>query len=78
MEGILRGPLLVTAYKMVFLSPTAASNETSDGRSTRSGNAAIHGMTKVNEASICYVATQVRPHTPHIAVINTRLIIPLF
>ena len=60
MEGLLRGPLLVTAYRMVFLSPTAASNETSDGRSTRSGNAALHGMTAVNEASICYVAAQVR------------------
>ncbi|KAK7684245.1 hypothetical protein QCA50_012569 [Cerrena zonata] len=58
MEGLLRGPLLMTAYRMVFISPTSASFDTSEGRGTRSGNAALHGMTSVNDASIAYVAAQ--------------------
>jgi hypothetical protein len=30
-------------------------------KATRSGNARIHGMTRVTTASLAYVATQVRP-----------------
>jgi hypothetical protein len=32
-----------------------------DAKATRSGNARIHGMTCVTEASIAYIATQVCP-----------------
>lgn len=66
MEGLLRGPLLVTAYRMVFISPTSASFDTSEGRGTRSGNAALHGMTSVNDASIAYVAAQVSLMCHHV------------
>lgn len=44
------------AYKHVFTSPSSVEKEP---RATRSGNARIHGMTKVTPASIAYVATQV-------------------
>ncbi|TFK21413.1 hypothetical protein FA15DRAFT_597916, partial [Coprinopsis marcescibilis] len=57
-NGLLRSSLLVTAYKHVFTSPSSV--EKSENRSTRSGNARIHGMTLVTEASIAYIATQAR------------------
>ncbi|KAI1784128.1 hypothetical protein LXA43DRAFT_1101726 [Ganoderma leucocontextum] len=55
--GLLRGRLLVNAFKHVFTSPSSVEDA---GRSTKSSNAALHGMTKVTLASIAYVATLVR------------------
>ncbi|KAF7975056.1 hypothetical protein HWV62_10555 [Athelia sp. TMB] len=57
-KGLFKGKLLVRAYKHVFTSPSSANNE--EAKATRSGNARIHGMSKVTLASIAYVATQVR------------------
>ncbi|KAF8059026.1 hypothetical protein FPV67DRAFT_1565245 [Lyophyllum atratum] len=58
-KGLLRSQLLVTAYKHIFISPSSA--ETADlSFTTKSGNARIHGMTRVTKASLVYVATQVR------------------
>jgi hypothetical protein len=48
------------AYKHVFTSPSSVDQEP---KSTRSGNARIHGMTSVTLPSIAYVATQVRRST---------------
>lgn len=44
-------------FKHVFTSPSSVERE---AKATRSGNARIHGMTRVTRASIAYVATQVR------------------
>jgi hypothetical protein len=44
------------AFKHIFTSPSSVEKEP---KATRSGNARIHGMTKVTAASIAYVATQV-------------------
>jgi hypothetical protein len=46
----------IKAYKHIFTSPSSVEKEP---KATRSGNARIHGMTKVTPASIAYVATQV-------------------
>jgi len=56
-NGLFRSALLVSAYKHIFTSPSSVDKEP---KATRSGNARIHGMTKVTAASIAYVATQVR------------------
>jgi len=56
-NGLFRSSILVSAYKHVFTSPSSVEKEP---KATRSGNARIHGMTKVTSASIAYVATQVR------------------
>jgi hypothetical protein len=45
------------AYKHIFTSPSSVEKEV---KATRSGNARIHGMTRVTTASLAYVATQVR------------------
>ncbi|KAG6906041.1 hypothetical protein DXG01_016191 [Tephrocybe rancida] len=58
-KGLLRSNLLVKAFKHVFISPSSA--DLVDGVvTTKSGNARIHGMSKVTKASIVYIATQVR------------------
>jgi len=46
----------IQAYKHIFTSPSSVDKEP---KATRSGNARIHGMTKVTAASIAYVTTQV-------------------
>ncbi|OBZ69948.1 hypothetical protein A0H81_10361 [Grifola frondosa] len=46
---------MLLAYKHVFASPSSVEDET---KATRSGNARIHGMTKMTPASIAYIATQ--------------------
>ena len=46
----------VQAFKHIFTSPSSVEKE---NKATRSGNARIHGMTRVTIASIAYVATQV-------------------
>ena len=50
---------LAQAYKHVFTSPSSVDKEP---KATRSGNARIHGMTRVTLPSIAYIATQVRVH----------------
>ncbi|RXW14333.1 hypothetical protein EST38_g11517 [Candolleomyces aberdarensis] len=55
--GLLRNRLLVLGFKHIFTSPSSTDDTP---RATRSGNAVIHGMTKVTRASIAYVATQIR------------------
>lgn len=50
-------PLLSSqAFKYIFTSPSSVDKEP---KATRSGNARLHGMTKVTPASIAYIATQV-------------------
>jgi hypothetical protein len=44
------------AFKHIFTSPSSVEK---DAKATRSGNARIHGMTRVTTASLAYVATQV-------------------
>ena len=44
------------AYKHIFTSPSSVEKEP---KATRSGNARIHGMTRVTMPSVAYVATQV-------------------
>ena len=44
------------AYKHIFTSPSSVEKEV---KATRSGNARIHGMTRVTTASLAYIATQV-------------------
>ncbi|KAH6918232.1 hypothetical protein BKA70DRAFT_1366541 [Coprinopsis sp. MPI-PUGE-AT-0042] len=56
-EGLFESVLLVSAFKHIFTSPSSVDREP---RATRSGNARIHGMTKVTISSLAYVATQVR------------------
>jgi hypothetical protein len=54
------------AYKHIFTSPSSVDQEP---KATRSGNARIHGMTRVTPASIAYIATQVCDSHQH-AIIN--------
>ncbi|KAG1843837.1 hypothetical protein C8R48DRAFT_618374, partial [Suillus tomentosus] len=56
-NGLFRSALLVSAYKHVFTSPSSVDREP---KATHSGNARIHGMTRVTLPSIAYIATQVR------------------
>ncbi|KAF8337286.1 hypothetical protein F5887DRAFT_830303, partial [Amanita rubescens] len=48
----------VQAFKHIFTSPSSVEKE---NKATRSGNARIHGMTRVTAASLAYVATQASP-----------------
>jgi len=56
-DGLFRCKLLVSAYKYIFTSPSSVEKEV---KATRSGNARLHGMTRVTTASLAYVATQLR------------------
>jgi hypothetical protein len=47
---------LCQAFKHIFTSPSSVERE---AKATRSGNARIHGMTRVTPASVAYAATQV-------------------
>ncbi|KAI8973086.1 hypothetical protein BD414DRAFT_525063 [Trametes punicea] len=63
-ESFLRGRLIVQAFRHIFTSPTSAFTDdhaasVQNSRSTRTGNAALHGMTRVTPGSIVYCATQV-------------------
>lgn len=49
-------------FKHIFTSPSSVDKEV---KATRSGNARIHGMTRVTTGSISYAATQVHPLTHH-------------
>ncbi|KAH6871255.1 hypothetical protein BKA70DRAFT_1379457 [Coprinopsis sp. MPI-PUGE-AT-0042] len=57
-RGLLRGPLLLNAFKFVFTSPSSV--ERTDSRATRCSNSKIHGMASVTIPSLAYIATQVR------------------
>jgi hypothetical protein len=50
------------AFKHIFTSPSSVEKEV---KATRSGNARIHGMTRVTTASLAYIATQVRLMSRH-------------
>jgi len=50
------------AFKHVFTSPSSVDQE--EPRATRAGNAYIHGMSRVTEASLAYIATQVSFTSP--------------
>ncbi|KIM88178.1 hypothetical protein PILCRDRAFT_51494, partial [Piloderma croceum F 1598] len=56
-NGLLRGDILVNAFKHVFTSPSSVDKE---HKATRSGNARLHNMTRTSPASVAYIATQVR------------------
>ena len=47
---------VLQAFKHIFTSPSSVEKE---AKATRSGNARIHGMTRVTTASLAYIATQV-------------------
>ncbi|KAH6890794.1 hypothetical protein BKA70DRAFT_1234416 [Coprinopsis sp. MPI-PUGE-AT-0042] len=59
-RGLLRGPLLVKAYKYVFTSPSSVDGGKDSSKATRASNSRIHGMKTVSNASLAYIATQVR------------------
>ncbi|KIO31229.1 hypothetical protein M407DRAFT_19846 [Tulasnella calospora MUT 4182] len=61
-RGLLRGPLLVKAYKAVFFGPSSATATTGSGdtRATKSGNAVLGGITKVTSSAIAYITCIVR------------------
>ncbi|KAH6903247.1 hypothetical protein BKA70DRAFT_1111106 [Coprinopsis sp. MPI-PUGE-AT-0042] len=59
-RGLLRGPLLVKAYKHVFTSPSSVDGGEESSKATRASNSRIHGMKAVTTASLAYIATQVR------------------
>ncbi|KAH6887786.1 hypothetical protein BKA70DRAFT_1443450 [Coprinopsis sp. MPI-PUGE-AT-0042] len=59
LKGLLRSDIMLSAYKFVFTSPSSANSQTGT-RATRSGNAVIHGMTRVTPPSLAYIAMQVR------------------
>lgn len=59
-EGLFRGPLLMKAAKHIFIGPSSADSQDTSSRSTRQGNAALNGMTKVTKEAIAYIATMVR------------------
>ncbi|KAF8239325.1 hypothetical protein L208DRAFT_1238246 [Tricholoma matsutake] len=56
-EGLFRSRILIWAFKHIFTSPSSVEKEV---KATRSGNARIHGMTRVTTASLAYVAMQLR------------------
>ena len=55
------------AFKHIFTSPSSVEKE---NKAMRSGNARIHGMTRVTTASLAYVATQVCLTSKHVASIT--------
>ncbi|KAG2053100.1 hypothetical protein BDR06DRAFT_982904 [Suillus hirtellus] len=56
-NGLFRSTLLVCAYRHTFTSPSSVDREP---KATHSGNARIHGMTRVTLPSIAYIAMQIR------------------
>ncbi|KAH6913099.1 hypothetical protein BKA70DRAFT_1369812 [Coprinopsis sp. MPI-PUGE-AT-0042] len=57
-KGLLRGEILVKAFKHVFTSPSSVDRHSH--RATRSSNSRLHGMKSVTIPSIAYISTQVR------------------
>ncbi|THG94457.1 hypothetical protein EW145_g8135 [Phellinidium pouzarii] len=58
-EGLLKGPLLVQAYKAIFVAPSAASDYGGYCRSTSKGTAAKCNMFHVTPGSIANTVSQV-------------------
>ncbi|KAG6809395.1 hypothetical protein H0H92_000405, partial [Tricholoma furcatifolium] len=58
-KGLLKGALLVMAFKHIFIAPSSVDSSDQDV-STKGGNAFIHGMKHVTRASLVYTATQLR------------------
>ncbi|KAI9059486.1 hypothetical protein FKP32DRAFT_1579870 [Trametes sanguinea] len=71
-ESFLRGRLVVQAFRHIFTSPSSATavGDEDTHRGTRTGNAALHGMTRVTVGSIIYCATQVHFALSATAVFN--------
>ncbi|KAI9068225.1 hypothetical protein FKP32DRAFT_1587883 [Trametes sanguinea] len=69
-QSFLCGRLIIQAFRHVFTSPSSATADdgADSGVSTRSGNAALHGMTRVTPGSIIYCATHV-----HFALSSTAI-----
>ena len=59
------------AFKHVFTSPSSVDKEP---KATRSGNARLHGMTRVTPGSIAYIATQVSPFHSSSGISTTHLV----
>ncbi|KAG8945265.1 hypothetical protein FRC04_001105 [Tulasnella sp. 424] len=59
LEGLFESTVLLKAARHIFVSPSSVDEE-AGSRSTRAGNAALNGMTRITPATIAYVATQVR------------------
>ena len=59
------------AYKYIFTSPSSVEKEV---KATRSGNARLHGMTRVTTASLAYVATQVQQQLELIPFVTVLII----
>jgi hypothetical protein len=62
--------LMSQAYKHIFTSPSSVDKE---AKATRSGNARIHGMTRVTTASIAYTATQVSNRSTELIHVITSI-----
>ncbi|KAJ3002471.1 hypothetical protein NUW54_g5831 [Trametes sanguinea] len=74
-KSFLRGRLIIQAFRHIFTSPSSATAEddaisNAPDRSTRNGNAALHGMTHVTPGSIIYCATHVHFALSNVAVFN--------
>ncbi|KAG8952081.1 hypothetical protein FRC03_012272 [Tulasnella sp. 419] len=59
-KGLLRGPILVKAYRAIFFGPSSVNSDISDARTTRAGNAVLGCITSVTPAAIAYITTLVR------------------
>ncbi|KAG6906158.1 hypothetical protein DXG01_015548 [Tephrocybe rancida] len=57
-DGLLKGKILITAFKHVFIAPSSV--DSADDVAAKGGNAQINGMKHVTKASLVYIATQVR------------------
>ncbi|KIJ54889.1 hypothetical protein M422DRAFT_152696 [Sphaerobolus stellatus SS14] len=58
-KGLLRGELLVYAYKYIYLAPSVWCAPAQQDRPA-GGNAQLHNMDSVTPRSIAYIASQVR------------------
>ncbi|KAG8921743.1 hypothetical protein FRC02_012390 [Tulasnella sp. 418] len=60
-QGLLRGPILVKAYRAIFFGPGSVGEESmSEIRATKAGNAMLGGISSVSPSAIAYVTTLVR------------------
>ncbi|KIJ32200.1 hypothetical protein M422DRAFT_184918 [Sphaerobolus stellatus SS14] len=55
-KGILRGELILWAYKAIFLGPSARYPSKGKAEPSSSCNALVHNMYNVTQSSIVYVA----------------------
>ncbi|THG96657.1 hypothetical protein EW026_g5212 [Hermanssonia centrifuga] len=60
-KGLLRGPIPVQVYKVIFTSPSSLSAKGGDGNAKgRSSHAQLHGLTRVTPHTIAYACMQAR------------------